>query len=141
MYKVCKKYEVESGHMLSKHKGTCRFPHGHSRVIEVIVKSDNLDDNDMVVDFKELKGLIEQTCSKYDHSMMINKSDKMHNAFYNAYNKQIISTPCDPTTEVMAKMIYCDIKAHLSDGVELERIRVSETSSSWAEYSEGVLGL
>ena len=54
-YRVCKVFEVESGHMLSKHPDRCRFPHGHSRRVEVVVAADELDSHDMVCDFKALK--------------------------------------------------------------------------------------
>jgi hypothetical protein len=44
--------------MLSKHSGNCRFPHGHSRRIEIVVVSDALDVMDMVCDFKALKAAL-----------------------------------------------------------------------------------
>ncbi len=56
-YRICKTFEVESGHLLSKHPGKCRFPHGHSRRIEVVLAADTLDERDMVCDFKALKQL------------------------------------------------------------------------------------
>ena len=54
-YRIAKSFVVESGHMLSKHPGACRFPHGHSRTVEIVLVADTLDDRDMVVDFKAIK--------------------------------------------------------------------------------------
>lgn len=136
MYKVCKEYQVESGHMLSKHKGACRFPHGHSRTISVVVESKTLNNNDMVIDFKDLKNIIIDSCEKYDHSMMVNAKDPMHNELANTYDNRIITTEKDPTTEFMANRIFCDIEESISSlGAKLHSVRVSETSSTWAQYS------
>jgi len=62
----------------------------------------------------------------------------------------IICEDEDPTTEVLARRIYEFVSAQLVDGgcytdthgqefvlpagLTLERVRVTETSSSWAEY-------
>ena len=54
-YRICKTFEVENGHMLSKHPDKCRFPHGHTRKIELVLEADALDGNDMVCDFKAVK--------------------------------------------------------------------------------------
>ena len=50
-YRICKSIELESGHLLSKHPGNCKFPHGHTRSVEMVFRADTLDANDMVVDF------------------------------------------------------------------------------------------
>ena len=57
-YRVCKSFEVESGHMLSKHPSLCRFPHGHTRKVEFVLEADALDGNQMVCDFKVVKEIV-----------------------------------------------------------------------------------
>src|ERR1019366_3823108 len=42
-FRIAKSFTVESGHLLTKHPGACRFPHGHSRTIEIVVASDALN--------------------------------------------------------------------------------------------------
>ena len=37
VYRICKSIELESGHLLSKHPGNCKFPHGHTRSVEMTV--------------------------------------------------------------------------------------------------------
>ena len=54
-YRICKRFEVESGHMLSRHPARCKFPHGHTRTIEVVLEAGTLDANNMVCDFKAIK--------------------------------------------------------------------------------------
>ena len=68
-YRICKTFEIENGHMLSKHPDKCKFPHGHTRKIELVLEAGDLDENDMVCDFKILKETMESFLEQYDHSM------------------------------------------------------------------------
>ena len=58
-FRICKAFEIESGHMLSKHPDKCAFPHGHTRRVEFVLDADELDKNEMVCDFKIVKELQE----------------------------------------------------------------------------------
>lgn len=147
-YRICKTFTVESGHLLSKHPGDCRFPHGHSRTIELVLTADTLDARDMVCDFKALKPAIAVTLARYDHTLAINTADPQFAALNAAYGDHV--TPfenTDPTSEAMARDVYRTVAAVLhtvpdatdfpiAPHVRLERVRVTETASSWAEYWE-----
>lgn len=152
-YRICKTFTVESGHMLSKHAERCRYPHGHTRKIEVVVSSEALDRNDMVVDFKALKLAVAHYIQRLDHAMAINSDDPMLEAIQQVHpDSLIVFEKIDPTTEVIAKDLFDYVACVLREGfteesdrestysilpnaVELERVRVWETPSSWAEYS------
>jgi len=150
-YRIAKSITVESGHLLTKHPGACKFPHGHSRTIEVVLAADTLDERDMVCDFKALKQTILEFVVRFDHSMAINTSDPLYGAYREAYGDRIIPFErSDPTSEAMAKYIFEHVKHALINAVHnpvdplfpvrrvvrLERVRVTETESSWAEYGE-----
>lgn len=151
-YRICKSFTVESGHMLSKHPERCRFPHGHTRQIEVVVSSETLDANDMVLDFKVLKMAVADYIERLDHAMAVNSNDPMLEAIKQVHpDSLIIYQDTDPTTEVIARDLFDYVAELLSQGfagesetgvrysiaagsVLLERVRVWETPSSWAEY-------
>ncbi len=146
-YRVCKSFTVESGHMLSKHPGSCRYPHGHTRVIEVVLSASSLDSNDMVVDFKAIKLLCKEHIERYDHRMALNSADPLLGAMQEVHpDSVLVFEETDPTTEVIAREIFDYVASALASGfslegysieagrVLLERVRVSETPSSWAEY-------
>jgi 6-pyruvoyltetrahydropterin/6-carboxytetrahydropterin synthase len=138
-FRIAKTFTVESGHLLTKHPGACRFPHGHSRTIEVVVTSDALDERDMVCDFAELKLAAAEVVACFDHTFVLNSADSACAALQAAYGNRVIAFPeTDPTTEVLAREIFSAIRAKLTNrvGFHLERIRVTETASSWAEYWE-----
>lgn len=141
VYRVCKVFEIESGHQLSKHPGRCRYPHGHSRRIEVVLSSETLDANDMVCDFASVKRALASYLDDYDHAMMVNSDDPALEAIKATSERVIVIKGADPTTEVLARRIYEFLSEQvggssraLPDGLRVERVRVGETSSTWAEY-------
>ena len=146
-YRISKSFEIESGHVLSKHPGKCRFPHGHSRRIEVVLAAATLDANDMVCDFKAVKLALKTFLYSWDHALAINTDDANFAFYQEKHGARIIPfVGTDPTSEVMAKTIFDEITRCLASanrqgdfaipaGVTVERVRVTETSSSWAEYA------
>jgi 6-pyruvoyltetrahydropterin/6-carboxytetrahydropterin synthase len=144
-FRIAKSFTVESGHLLTKHPGGCRFPHGHSRTVEIVLVSDTLDANDMVCDFAVLKAAAAQTVHRYDHTFTLNSADPNFRQLHTTYGDRVIAfQDTDPTTEVLAREIFQNIRAALTanpssplrSGVSLEKIRVTETATSWAEYWE-----
>jgi 6-pyruvoyltetrahydropterin/6-carboxytetrahydropterin synthase len=147
-FRICKTFEIESGHLLSKHPEKCRFPHGHSRTVEVMLTADQLDANDMVCDFGAVKAALETFLDRWDHALCLNTADPNFAFYRTAYGDRIIPfEQTDPTSEVMAKVIFEELQRQLVSiandpsaprplrpGVRLERVRVSETRTTWAEY-------
>ena len=84
---------------------------------------------------------------QFDHSLCMNTEDPHFKDLVAAYGDRIIPFEGeDPTSEVMARTIYKFAEKALKEASEtplewpvrssviLERVRVWETSSSWAEY-------
>ena len=148
-YRICKSFEIENGHMLSKHPDLCKFPHGHSRKVEFVLEAERLDENDMVCDFKILKEAMEDYLDSLDHALCMNTDDPKYEDFKQTYGDRVIGfTKQDPTTEVIAKEIFevassrlkeylgkTDARYPLRASVKLLNVRLWETSSSWAEYA------
>ncbi|HWL16480.1 MAG TPA: 6-carboxytetrahydropterin synthase [Opitutus sp.] len=137
-FRIAKSFTVESGHLLTKHAGGCRFPHGHSRTIEIVVTSDALDANDMVCDFKALKAAAAAAVERFDHTFALNTADPRFAELHAAYGERVIPFEnTDPTTEVLAREIFRAVRARLQlPHAKLERVRVTETATSWGEYWE-----
>ncbi len=150
-YRVCKSFHIESGHMLSKHPGLCRFPHGHSRRVDVVLGAETLDSSGMVCDFKALKLALKPLMDRFDHAMLVNSADETVKALRaGPLGERIVAIDDEPTTEVMARLIFQHLAAELAagntyhderkipytlrQGVTLERVRVTETETTWAEY-------
>ena len=149
-FRICKRFEIESGHMLSKHPGKSLFPHGHSRTIEVVLVADRLDANDMVCDFKAIKQSLAEFLDRWDHALCLNSADPQFALLQQHYGERVVVfTDTDPTSEVLARAVFEETRRRLMEAsgqdnisyrisscVRVERVRVTETSSSWAEYFE-----
>lgn len=147
-YRICKTIEIENGHMLAKHPDKCRFPHGHTRKVEFVLAADELDSNQMVCDFKLVKEAVGDWLDTFDHALCMNTADPAYADFKARYGERVIGFENqDPTTELLARTIFdhtaaalaayaarADVAYPLRPGVRLVRVRVWETSSSWAEY-------
>jgi 6-pyruvoyltetrahydropterin/6-carboxytetrahydropterin synthase len=135
--------------MLSKHPDKCQYPHGHSRTVECILEADTLDEREMVCDFKLIKQVIGAHLDTYDHAMCMNTADPGFEEFRERYGERVIPFDNeDPTTEVIAREVYHTLQSKLQDltedketdypfrnaEVRVVKVRVWETSSSWAEY-------
>lgn len=150
-YTVCKSFYVESGHMLSKHPSLCRYPHGHTRRIDIVLSASDLDQSEMVCDFRVIRLAVGEFVARFDHSLAINSRDPLLKELSSVRERLVIFEDTDPTTEAMAGMIFEHIAAEIAQqktyadadgasyrfpqGVRLERVRVSETPTSWAEVS------
>lgn len=150
-YRISKSFVVESGHMLTKHPGRCRFPHGHSRTITLVVSSPGLDGNDMVCDFKALGVVLKRVCGRLDHSLSVNSEEPLLEHLGSVKEGVVVFEREDPTTEVLARRIYMELSEVFRTtqggiegeeghryawpaGLKVERVRVSETATTWAEY-------
>lgn len=148
-YRICKAIEIENGHMLAKHPDKCRFPHGHTRKVEFVLEADALDENQMVCDFKIIRDVVGEWLEGFDHALCMNTADPAYQDFKARYGARVIGFDNqDPTTELMARTIFDHAQQALADyarhpdsryrvaaGVRLRRVRVWETTSSWAEYA------
>ena len=149
-FRIAKTFEVEYGHRLSKHPEKCRFPHGHSLRIEVVVRGRELDGNDMVCDYKALKMLVVDLIERLDHAMALNSEDPQLAGLKSIGERVLLFEGEDPTTEVLVRWLYRSIAERIAadgavetpsgaryeipTGLELERVRIWETRTSWAEY-------
>ena len=107
-----------------------------------------MDANEMVCDFKVLKELLGDFLEAYDHALCMNTDDPQYAHFKAVYGDRVIGfAHQDPTTEVLAQKVFDHLSERLAAYVAtaqqrypvraevcLERVRVWETSSSWAEY-------
>ena len=107
-----------SAHNLRGYKGKCEDLHGHNWVVEIVVRSTQLDKIGMVLDFKYLKKKLNACLEQMDHKYL-NKLD---------YFKKI-----NPTSENIAKYIYNKLKPQIS---LLNCVTVWENSTSAATYEE-----
>ena len=114
---VTKIFTFEAAHYLPHHKGACKHRHGHSYRLEVTVSGPIQKTGPaqgMIIDFSMLKLVVNQKIiDLYDHR-------DLNELFAN------------PTAEIMIEEIAKALIGY--PDFTLERIRLWETSTSYAEW-------
>ncbi len=143
MYYLKRHFSFAGGHRLSKHEGLCKNIHGHNYDVWVTIKSPELNKNDMVLDFGDLKGIVEPYLAQYDHCLIVNKKDihwMQPLAEKMGFKTTIMDhDDRDPTAEVMAETFYkflSDLFTRLFNNIGVDQVEVFENVKSSAVYRE-----
>ena len=123
MYQLKVKSYFSAAHAVKFKDGSAEPLHGHNWKLIVCVSSETLDECAMVVDFEELKKLInELVLSKLDHANL----------------NDIPAFSGNATCEAVAKWIYDELEspvAKMKKGVTLENVSLWEAQDCCASYS------
>ena len=96
--------------------------HGHNYYLHVTVKGKPNPLTGFVMDAKKLSGLIrEHITDKLDHSNLNLDVD-------------FIPEHLQPTTENLVMLIWQQLTPHIDEGVQLQKIKLIETETIYAEY-------
>ncbi len=112
MFYATKRFKFEGAHVLkSSFSKECQDIHGHSYTVDVCVCCEELNEDGMVIDFKELKEKVGFLFDDLDHAMLFHKDtyslllDVCPAIKSMGWNLQVFGT--NPTAENMAQ--YFDI--------------------------------
>ena len=140
MIRITKKFKFEMAHALHGYDGLCKNIHGHSYKLFVTVKGKikneqgNAKDG-MVLDFDVLKNIIKpEIINKYDHSLVLNANSPHSEIDLSAFEK-VFFLPYQPTSENLVTDFAFKIKSKLPQGIELTKVVLSETATSFAEWN------
>ena len=125
-YVISKEFRCESVDKLIKHDGKFRLLHGHNCKVLVRISADQLIEEGskagMVMDFGDLKKLVQTFISYLDHGFL----------------NEILSTD-SPTAEYVAAWLFQELQETVKQAggthITLENVRVYETDDSYAEVS------
>lgn len=142
MTKVTREFSFEAAHMLSGYNGMCQNLHGHSYKLQITVEgapknNPKLPDNEMVMDFSDLKKLVnDKVISKLDHALIFSSKEFRHPAEEDLYKWAQIYTMRHivlngrSTAETITAWIRSRLINQLGEGVH---VRLWETEKSFAE--------
>ena len=131
MYSVTKRIEFCYGHRLLDYDGICKHPHGHNAVVEIEVRTDSLDNRNMVCDFSDIKRVVKGWIDReIDHKMILRRDDPLVPPL-KQLGEPIFEVDANPTVEHIAKLIF---EFTRSQGLPVVVVRVWETPTSFASY-------
>lgn len=159
-WQITKTFRFEAGHRVWKQNLTCgrgaeltmgkEVPvnkcinlHGHSYVLEVTLGSEELSEQDMVMDFYHLKNALKELIEEIDHSFIIDRQDPMFEELRQVAEKygalKVYPVDFCPTAEALAKFFYDYVSQKLSQvgllgDVKVVKVVLWETATSKAEY-------
>lgn len=140
MFYIEKRFTLPIGHRLSKHKGRCFSIHGHNFTILIGVKASKLNENDMVIDFSDLKAVVSGFLDNLDHCLLLNKNkDEELLELLQKMNMRTTGVDFDPTAERLSHEIYKYVKITLEKmykDVLMDYVTVFENENSKATYRE-----
>ena len=103
MYTVFKDFTFSAAHAIRGHTRGCQNLHGHNYRIRVHVAAEELDELGMVIDFADLKAVMQEVVGPFDHRV-INEIPPF-------------DAELNPTAEVLARELASD-----SDTVAISEI-------------------
>jgi len=123
MFKLKVQDYFSSAHYLRNYKGSCENLHGHNWKVELLVEGSQLNNSDILIDFKILKSILKETLNELDHKLL-NEIP---------YFKNI-----NPSSERLAEYIFKKIKDKLSQysNIKVKEVTVYETDKASATYYE-----
>tara|TARA_Y100000401_G_scaffold106969_1_gene100918 strand:- start:333 stop:764 length:432 start_codon:yes stop_codon:yes gene_type:complete len=141
MIKIAKTFKFSMGHTLWKYEGNCHNFHGHNYRLEVILEGRIDSDTDMVLDYAEIKKIMEPIIDKYDHKFAISKHDKrlafLQQADRHAGSDSLHIMETDPTAESISGEILAYIIMALMDlgfrDTLIPHVRLWETDDAYVE--------
>lgn len=108
-----------AAHSLRNFNGRCEALHGHNWKVEVVVRGDQLDKADLLMDFGELKKLMNRALDGLDHRHL---------------NEVPPFDQLNPSSEMIAKHIAEQVAPGLPGHVRIKEVSAWESDDSRATY-------
>lgn len=123
MYELMVQLEFQAAHRLRDYRGKCARFHGHNYKVEVFVAGERLQDNDILVDFGDVKRAWEDILDSFDHQYL---------------NELPAFQGRNATAERLAQVLFERLSAAIdSDRFGVSRVRVWETPTCAVTYEPG----
>ena len=131
MYRVTRIIDFCYGHRLLNYDGKCQYLHGHNGRAEIVLASDTLDARGMVLDFTEIKRVVNTWVDEtLDHRMVLHRDDPAVPVF-RELGEPLHLLDTNPTAENIAKLIG---EFAISQRFPVAQVDLWETRNCYATY-------
>lgn len=121
MHTVFKDFQFAAAHAIRGHTRGCENLHGHNYRVRVHVAARELDELGMVLDFADLKAVVQEVLGPFDHRVIndIPPFDQRNT-----------------TAELLAEFVYQEVERRLAptERVRVARVEVWENETACAVY-------
>jgi 6-pyruvoyltetrahydropterin/6-carboxytetrahydropterin synthase len=127
MHTIFKEFTFAAAHAIRGHTRGCQNLHGHNYRVRVHVAAERLDALGMVLDFADLKAIVQEVVGPFDHQVI---------------NEVPPFDQTNTTAELISRYVFEEVErrlpVHLDEtaerGVKVVRVEVWETDTSCAIF-------
>lgn len=119
MFEIIVEETFSAAHNLRDYKGECENLHGHNWKVQITLESEKLNNQGIVIDFKDVKKLTEELVGNFEHKYLNELNDfKVNN----------------PTTENISRLLFNELNDKLPEDVTVKRVTTWESEGFGASY-------
>jgi 6-pyruvoyltetrahydropterin/6-carboxytetrahydropterin synthase len=137
---LTRRFQFDAAHRILGHTGKCAYLHGHTYYLEVTVGAEQLDGLGMVMDFDDLRTLVQRAVlNQWDHTTLLAAHDPLVPAIVGVQTdapERVVRFKENPTAEVMTRHAWLAIRKALPDNLRLVRVRIEETPACYSELTQ-----
>jgi len=111
MHRISKDFSFSAAHAIRGHTRGCQNLHGHNYRVRVHLAATELDELGMVLDFADLKAIVQEILAPFDHRVI---------------NDVPPFDERNTTAERLAEYVFEEVAARLSQGEEAGRVRAMQ---------------
>lgn len=130
-------FTFDAAHRILGHAGKCAWLHGHTYRLRVTVEADALDPLGMVMDFDDLKALVDKhLLARWDHAALLRQDDPLVPAVARVQAEaphKVVTLRENPTVEVLAQAAVETLSPALPAGIRLARLTIWESPTAASE--------
>jgi 6-pyruvoyltetrahydropterin/6-carboxytetrahydropterin synthase len=131
MYRVTREMKFCYGHRLINYEGKCRHLHGHNGRVLVTLESPTLDHRGMLIDFADIKAVLQQWIDDtLDHTMLLCKDDPLVPILRERGERHYVMET-NPTAENIARLIF---ERGREAGLPIVEVTLWETDTCHASF-------
>lgn len=121
MYEVTIRKSFSAAHILKESGGKCEDLHGHNFIVEVTVRGESLNEEDILIDFRDLKRWTHEILEALDHKYL---------------NETEVFKDMNPSSERIARYIHDRLADKVKTmGLNIARVTVWESENARVVYS------
>ena len=121
VYELTVRDHFDAAHALIGYDGPCRYLHGHTWDVEVLIEGTALDEVGMLCDFKVVKRAIHDVLDNFDHRCV---------------NDVPPFDEVNPTAEHLARIVFFELARRLPDGVSVSEVAVWESPAARVAFRQ-----
>ena len=126
MHSIFKDFSFAAAHAIRGHTRGCQNLHGHNYRVRVHLRARRLDDLGMVLDFADLKSIMQEILGPFDHRVI---------------NEVPPFDQRNTTAELLAEYVFGEVAKRLPESagprrqrIEVARVEVWENDTAGAAY-------